>query len=313
MKIKILMITIMIFVLMSCLASESQPTITSTSTEPPQANMPNPASVYCEQQGNRLEIRTASDGSQSGVCVFPDGSECDEWAYFRGECGPAGTEADKLIIEAYELTGKPNPETLKFTSVQGRDFTVADFEISKPFPSNQLEGTPLRFTVTINSDVIISAPDAQPGDFEESITVTRNGEEIFRTSTGGISPINPMQGLWAYDDHWVLETNLFLEDKPFNGQIFVDGASINEQNGYEEAFNFQTINERPFYFFRRNNKVDAWFDGQEIPLGYEDVPHYLCCGDTRLNPRARQAATIFFGTIGDTWYFVRIGTPEALK
>jgi putative hemolysin len=53
------------------------------------ANMPNPASTYCEQQGNKLEIVTAADGSQSGVCVFPDGSQCDEWAYFRDECGPA--------------------------------------------------------------------------------------------------------------------------------------------------------------------------------------------------------------------------------
>lgn len=51
-------------------------------------NMPNLASVYCTQQGNKLENRTAGDGSQSGVCAFPDGSTCDEWAYFRGECGP---------------------------------------------------------------------------------------------------------------------------------------------------------------------------------------------------------------------------------
>ena len=51
--------------------------------------MPNPASVYCEQNGNKLEIRTAADSSQNGVCVFPDGSTCDEWAYYRGECGPA--------------------------------------------------------------------------------------------------------------------------------------------------------------------------------------------------------------------------------
>jgi hypothetical protein len=53
--------------------------------------MPNPASVYCEEQGNRSEIRTAQDGSQSGVCIFPNGSECDEWAYYRGECGPAAS------------------------------------------------------------------------------------------------------------------------------------------------------------------------------------------------------------------------------
>jgi hypothetical protein len=27
----------------------------------------------------------------AGICVFADGSECDEWAYFRGECRPSGT------------------------------------------------------------------------------------------------------------------------------------------------------------------------------------------------------------------------------
>jgi putative hemolysin len=58
-------------------------------TDMPQANMPNPASVYCEQNGNKLEIRTAADGSQNGICILPDGSACDEWAYFRGECGLA--------------------------------------------------------------------------------------------------------------------------------------------------------------------------------------------------------------------------------
>jgi putative hemolysin len=61
----------------------------SEGTEIPETNMPNPASLFCEQNGNALEIQTAEDGSQSGVCVFPDGSTCDEWAYFRGECGPA--------------------------------------------------------------------------------------------------------------------------------------------------------------------------------------------------------------------------------
>jgi putative hemolysin len=71
-------------------------------TDMPQVNMPNPASVYCEQNGNRLEIQTASDGSQNGVCVFPDGSTCDEWAYFRGECGPAAQESPTpaMTVEA---------------------------------------------------------------------------------------------------------------------------------------------------------------------------------------------------------------------
>ena len=65
------------------------------------AGLPNPAAVYCQEQGYQYEIRTAADGSQSGVCIFPDGSECDEWAYSRGECGPNSTPA--------AAAGLPNP------------------------------------------------------------------------------------------------------------------------------------------------------------------------------------------------------------
>jgi len=53
-----------------------------------ESELPNPASVYCEEQGGTVDIRTDADGNQSGVCVFADGSECDEWAFFRGECQP---------------------------------------------------------------------------------------------------------------------------------------------------------------------------------------------------------------------------------
>jgi putative hemolysin len=53
-----------------------------------QAGLPNPASVFCEQHGGRLELRTDPTGAVSGACLFPAGSECDEWAYFRGECKP---------------------------------------------------------------------------------------------------------------------------------------------------------------------------------------------------------------------------------
>ena len=77
-------------------------TLETTGTDMPQVNMPNPASVYCTQNGNKLEIRTAADGSQSGICVFPDGSTCDEWAYFRGECGlaPQKSPTPAMAVEA---------------------------------------------------------------------------------------------------------------------------------------------------------------------------------------------------------------------
>lgn len=48
----------------------------------------NPASVYCEEQGGRVDIRKDDGGGQYGVCVFSDGTEVEEWAYFRGEAEP---------------------------------------------------------------------------------------------------------------------------------------------------------------------------------------------------------------------------------
>lgn len=78
---------IVLMVLTACTAPQAQaPDMAATGTT--RANMPNPASVYCVQNGNRLEIHTAADGSQSGVCILEDGSACDEWAYYRGACGP---------------------------------------------------------------------------------------------------------------------------------------------------------------------------------------------------------------------------------
>ena len=63
-----------------------------------ESQLPNPASVYCEEQGGTVEIRTEADGGQYGVCIFSDGSECDEWAFFRGECQPGESLGDEAGI-----------------------------------------------------------------------------------------------------------------------------------------------------------------------------------------------------------------------
>jgi putative hemolysin len=52
------------------------------------SQMANPASVYCEKNGGKLEIRTENGGGQVGYCKFSDGTECEEWKYFRQECVP---------------------------------------------------------------------------------------------------------------------------------------------------------------------------------------------------------------------------------
>ena len=108
---RIFTFTIILMALTACTALQVQ-TPDPAATDIPQAGIPNPASVYCEQNGNILEIQTAADGSQSGVCVFPDGSTCDEWAYFRGECGLAlqKSPAPGNVVEAISTESSSNRE-----------------------------------------------------------------------------------------------------------------------------------------------------------------------------------------------------------
>lgn len=73
--------------------------------------MANPASVYCTQQGGRLEIRKG-DGGDAGFCHLPDGRVVEEWEFFRASQS-AATEEPERITEKYwklvELNGQPVP------------------------------------------------------------------------------------------------------------------------------------------------------------------------------------------------------------
>lgn len=90
-------LAIAVMFLFGCLSSPEappapQPAPPAPQEEPEQPNptLANPASVNCVDKGYKLEIRTADDGSQTGVCIFPNGNECEEWAFFRGECDENG-------------------------------------------------------------------------------------------------------------------------------------------------------------------------------------------------------------------------------
>jgi inhibitor of cysteine peptidase len=96
---KLLLVMTIVFGSLLAVSCGSEPAPTETlpataATEEPfesPLNMPNPASKFCRDQGYQLEMRTDASGT-TGYCVFPDGSECEEWAFYRGECAP-GTPA----------------------------------------------------------------------------------------------------------------------------------------------------------------------------------------------------------------------------
>ncbi len=68
-----------------------RPQLPAELPEEPVVGLPNPAAVYCLENGGTLESREGTYG-QHGVCIFDDGSECGQWEFFRGECAPGDTD-----------------------------------------------------------------------------------------------------------------------------------------------------------------------------------------------------------------------------
>jgi putative hemolysin len=81
-----LLVLVIVAAGLAACGGEPSPVPTADTFESP-LNLANPASKYCVDQGGRLEIRGEAAG-ETGYCIFEDGSECEEWAFYRGECAP---------------------------------------------------------------------------------------------------------------------------------------------------------------------------------------------------------------------------------
>lgn len=166
--------------LASCVAPRTQPTADPLPTNLPQADMPNPASAYCVEQGFQSEIRTAADGSQTGYCIFSDGSECDEWAYFRNECGPAAQGGSTSLPTEIPTARPIDPadyqgwwtythQVYGFSIMLPEDWVVEEITSSDPLMSGH---------------ALNLYPEYNRGAENIRMTFRRVGEEVFLWPTG---------------------------------------------------------------------------------------------------------------------------------
>ncbi len=54
--------------------------------EPPPVGFADPSAIYCGDLGYDYQIVDTEDG-QTGVCNFPDGTQCPAWDFLNGTCG----------------------------------------------------------------------------------------------------------------------------------------------------------------------------------------------------------------------------------
>ncbi len=77
------------------------------------AQLANPASQHCVEQGGKLVIERHPNGGEYGVCLFPENRQCEEWALLRGECRAGGIR----------ITGYATPAA-RYCAITGGTYTV---------------------------------------------------------------------------------------------------------------------------------------------------------------------------------------------
>ena len=77
---KTLIASLLVTLLAGCATTASTTAPAGSGTA---VGMANPASVACVNQGGKLDLRNDAAGNVTGICVFDDGRECEEWALFR--------------------------------------------------------------------------------------------------------------------------------------------------------------------------------------------------------------------------------------
>jgi hypothetical protein len=213
--------------------------------------MPNPASVYCEQNGNNLEIQTASDGSQSGVCVFPDGSTCDEWAYFRGECAPAAP-----IIPTPVLTVEATTDASGGYMPPGTTEEIADWRgvIKSTGSGAQYDDY---FELWTNGQIIYFGIDSMDPAVKSQIVALRDSGKIIH-----------------------LFGTLLSNVPDYNGsQILVDRIEVEEQGsgGYmppgttEEIADWRGVIKSTEPGAQYDDYFELWTNGQIIYFGIDSM------------------------------------------
>lgn len=177
----------LVILITSCTAAPAQPVAVQQPTDTPQANMPNPASVFCEEQGYTLEIRTAEDGSQAGFCVFPDGSDCDEWAFLRGECAPAevNNENPDPSSDPTQPTSFPTPLPIDSSYYQGFwTYTHPVYNFSIMLPEDWIVEEVTTGDALMNEHALNLRPEYEEGKERIRMVFRSAGEDILLWPTG---------------------------------------------------------------------------------------------------------------------------------
>ncbi len=218
-----------------------------------------------------------------------------------------------LVLEEHRLQSPPDPDTGTFIPVDTTQEEVLSqhqderqLSVINPVEFSDQEGVPVMTSLgpgePLNAVLLTSEIDPP-----RQIAEVRKGDEvIFSVDAGMPSPALPLQSLWSYDGSWSLEI-LYAEEETWQARIYQDDQLINDSEDYQDAFGFQLLEGKPFYFYQREDGLGYSYDRQEYSLPYEEIPHYGCCSASTLNPQKAENMVAFYARTGDNWFYIELG------
>lgn len=219
--------------------------------------------------------------------------------------GPEAFYFGDLTMEIYEKSMfQPNRDDGSFNTIAGPSSEILKTRrplrdiFSQPFSPPPLNGRQL------------TAAQIESGG-EMTITFKLDEEEVLSVNCGAVSPVDPLRGMWVIGEDWYAEVAHTTVPNPFWGEIFMNGVSLNEQFGYDETFGFQTLDDKPFYFFAKDGQIGINYAGETYQLGFESVSHYACCSGAAWNPKAYLTMVTFFAQRNEVEYYVEMGLFSA--
>lgn len=150
------------------------------------------------------------------------------------------------------------------------------------------------------------------------LEVINSGVVIFTTNIKNTAGVPGLIGAWRFDNHWAIEiitthpTSVKSDGTHMGAlaDIIVDGQSLKEAKGFQEVFGFQTIRDRPFYFFNRNDSYGVSYAGVDISLGkfgYDEIVYRSYWGGYDREPMPYENAVSFWAKKDGNSYWVLIG------
>lgn len=224
--------------------------------------------------------------------------------------GPEVVQIGDLTMEIYERISKAPSDDGSFDTTAGPSSEILKTRrplrdvLSQSFSPPPLNGRQLTAERNESGGEII-------------VTFKLDGEEAMSINCGAVSPVDNLRGMWVIGKDWYVEVANVEKEVEGNvvtsnavGEIFMNGVSLNEQFGYEETFGFQPLDDKPFYFFAKDDEIGINYAGESHQLGFESVPHYACCSGAAFNPKAYLTMVTFFAEGNGKEYYIEAGLFE---